>query len=110
MGGGSSGSIGGGGIETQSTRSTSTRGTASTVVGRSRQYDHRRMTESLWTPPPLANSASMTAMGTDNIIRDRMGGWKTMQQTGRDDVEAATAVGASNEGRTMSSVGVQFSL
>lgn len=108
MGGGSSGSIGGGGIETQSTRSTSTRGTASTVVGRNRQYDYRRMTESLWTPPPLANSASMTAMGTDT--RDYIGGRKTMPQTGREEAEAATAMGASNDGRTMSSVGVQFSL
>lgn len=137
MGGGSSGSI----------RSTSTRGETPSTVVRNQQrrlgtndrrvYDQRRMTESLWSPPPLVhsasgnspfNSSSTITMGKDgghlwNRHNARTNNYHHQQQHqkqpqesqmpssgGTDKSEGRQCyrrdTGTSNEGRTMSSVGV----
>lgn len=106
--GGSSGSI----------RSTSSRGggggSTSTVVRNRQQkaYDYRRMTESLWSPPPLTTSASGTAP-FDSMTVGKDGGhlWNRKAVVPVEDLRrercerGQTQTVASNEGRTMSSVG-----
>lgn len=118
--GGSSGSV----------RSASSRGggggsNTSTVVRNRKQkaYDYRRMTESLWSPPPLATTGSGTAPlssgGSQATVMTvgKDGGhlWnrKTVQDLSREGRERGVGsrqTAASNEGGTMSSVGVQLGL
>lgn len=107
QGGGSSGSIGG--------RSTSTRGTSTTVQTvqnrQPKQYDYRRMTESLWSPPPVIPSAGP---GTNTTVLSRDGGhlWGTSNVQRQPSTRTVSRGGstaemvATNEGRTMSSVGI----
>lgn len=91
-----------------SIKSSSTRGT----VVRSRQrkaYDYRRMTESLWSPPQQL----MTDSGT--VAKDGGHLWGRKGQVHADDmqdmrVRRRETVTSSNEGRTISSVGVGVDL
>lgn len=89
---------------------------------RHRAYDNRRMTESLWSPPPLMNSASGTSPfnSSSTITVGKDGGhlWnrKSNGPPRGPSLETSSSfrergnggrrdTGTSNEGRTMSSVG-----
>lgn len=102
-----------------SVRSTSTAGggTSSTVVRGSRgggvrnqkAYDYRRMTESLWSPPPLVTSASVTSQpfgcSASAVSVGKDGGhlWnRKAMMVGERGGRQETVT--SNEGRTISSV------
>lgn len=115
LGGGSSGSI-------RSSSSAARGETPSTVVRNRNQkaYDYRRMTESLWSPPPLTTSRSgLAPFGSDDRGTEECSGMMSVGKDGghlwnrktimHQQTEGGGRGGrretvTSNEGRTMSSV------